>query len=84
MFFVVVFLAYKTTDFMHVVECPCGLLKCKYISLNQLQYCNIACVLDCKPLLYKGRWHYYCILLCTYFICTKSVFVLFLSGVHVD
>ena len=34
-------------NFIYVVECPCGLVvKCKYISLYQLQYCNIACFLD--------------------------------------
>ena len=43
-------------QFIHIVECPycCGLVKCKCISLYQLQYCNIVvCVLDYKPLLYK-------------------------------
>ena len=30
--------------------------------------CNISCVLDLKPLLYKSRWHYYCILLLTFLI----------------
>ena len=30
-----------------IVECPCGLVvKCKCVSLYQLQYCNIACVLE--------------------------------------
>ena len=45
----VVFLAYETTFlYTHVVECPCGLfVQCKCISLHQLQYCNIACLLDC-------------------------------------
>ena len=33
--------------FIHVVESSCGLVvKRKYISLYQLQYCNISCVLD--------------------------------------
>ena len=40
----------------YIVECPCGLaVKCKCISLHQLQYCNIACVLDYNPFLYNGR-----------------------------
>ena len=34
-----------------VVECPCGfVVKCKCIYLYQLQYCNIACVLDYRAL----------------------------------
>ena len=38
---------FKNNNFKHVVECPCGLvIKCKCISLYQLQYCNTACVLD--------------------------------------
>ena len=38
-----------------IVECPCGLVvKCKCVSLYQLQYCNIACVLDYKPLLFRA------------------------------
>ena len=40
----------------HVLEFPCGLdVKCVCISFYQLQYCNIACVLDYKPFLYKCR-----------------------------
>ena len=35
-----------------VVKSPYGLVKRKCISLDQLQYCNISCVLDYKPLLY--------------------------------
>ena len=39
-------------NFIHVVESPCGLVvKRKCIYLYHLQYCNIACVLDSKPLL---------------------------------
>ena len=35
---------------MQVVEYPRGLVvKCKCISLHELQYCNIACVLDISP-----------------------------------
>ena len=41
--------------------------KTQFFSLHKLQYCNVSCVLDNK-LLYKGRWHYYCILLLTYLI----------------
>ena len=34
----VVFLAYETTIlYIRVVKCPCGLVKCKCISLYQLQ-----------------------------------------------
>ena len=49
--------------YIHVVESPYGsvtVVKRKFISLNQLQYFNVFfCVLDYKPLLYKGRWQYY-------------------------
>ena len=39
------------------VQWPCGrVVKCKCISLYQLQYCNIACVLDYKPLLYRLKF----------------------------
>ena len=71
-----VFLAYETTIFIHVVECPCGLdVKWKCISLDQLQYCNIACVLhlDYRPLLYKLLLLYiiinlfYCVLIMSLF-----------------
>ena len=45
----------------HVVESPYDLVvKRKCSSLHQLQYCNVSCVLDYNPLLYKRRWHYYC------------------------
>ena len=48
---------FSLNNFIHVVvvECPCVLLvvKYKYISIYQLQFCNIACVRDYKPLLYK-------------------------------
>ena len=45
---VVVFLAYESTIlYTHVIESPCGLVvkRKKCISLYQLQYCNISCVL---------------------------------------
>ena len=48
--------------------------------------CNIVAFLrfyqvDYKPLLYKGRWHCYCILLLTYLIMYYNGLGLFLSGV---
>ena len=40
--------------FIHVVESPYGsVVKRKCISLHQLQYFNVSCVLDYIPLLYK-------------------------------
>ena len=42
------------------MESPYGsVVKRKCISLHQLQYFNVFCALDYKPLLYKGRWQYY-------------------------
>ena len=42
----------NNNNFMHVVESPYGLgVKRKCLSLHQLQYCNVSCVLDYKPLL---------------------------------
>ena len=69
-------------NFIHVVKCPCGLVvKCKCIPLYQLQYRNIACVLDYKPLLNEGR----CTITVYYYksiiLCTKNIFVFLLSGV---
>ena len=59
-------------NFIHVVESPYGsVVKRKCISLNQLRYFNVFCVLDNKPMLYKGRWHYYCMILLKYF-CERS------------
>ena len=45
----------------YVVDSPYGRVvkRNKYISLHQLQYFNVVCVLDCKLLLYEGRWQYY-------------------------
>ena len=61
-------------NFIRVVESPFGLVvKRKCVSLHKLQYCNVSCVLDNK-LLYKDRWHYYCILLLTYLIIYYNVF----------
>ena len=75
-------LAICVTIHTHAVESPYGLLvERKCISLHKLQYCNVSCVLDYKPLLYKSRWHYYCILFLTYLIMYYNVFVLFMSGV---
>ena len=58
---------------------------CKGISLfYQLQYCNIACVQDYKPLcIVQGSMHYYTTVY-NYkpiLLCIQNVFVLFLSGV---
>ena len=68
----------KQQFYIRSVESLNGLvLKRKCISLHQLQYCSVSCVLDYKPLLYNGRWHYYCILLLTDLIMPYNVFVLF-------
>ena len=49
--------------------------KCNY--LYQVQYCNVSCVLDYKPLLYKGRWYYDFILLLTCLIMYYKFFLVF-------
>ena len=49
----------SNNNFIHVVETQyIPVVKRKCIS-HQLQYFNVFCVLDYKPLMYKGRWHYY-------------------------
>ena len=77
---------FSLNNFIHVVECICGLaVKCNCISLYQLQHYNIVCLLDYKPLLYKGRWlnvdSYKPILLCT-----KALFyfIFYLVSLHGD
>ena len=43
------------------MESPYGFVVKRTCScLHQLQYCKVSCVLDYKPLLHEGRWHYYC------------------------
>ena len=59
-----VFVAHEATMLVYtayVVDSPYGRVvkRNKYISLHQLQYFNVVCVLDCKLLLYEGRWQYY-------------------------
>ena len=53
---------------------PAFFTRCKCISLHQLQYFNVFCVREYKPLLYKGRWY---LILLNYFNYVQQICFVF-------